>query len=431
MHLLRWVRGVLGRCARALFGEESPSAASAIVEATIDAERQRTAKRYARIRQRLMLVNLGIGAAALGGVLLSGVNFWLRQTLVGVGGALNWAPVAGWLPLRVAAFGAALSALFFILDVPLSIYSGYILPRRFGLSTQRFGAWLWDQAKGMALSLPIELGAIELGYLLLAVAPGTWWIWAAVALLVFAVLASNLAPVIFLPLFYKLTPLPEGDVRERALALAERARTKVRGIYRMNMSAKTTAANAMVIGLGNTRRIVIGDTLLDQYAPDEIEVVVAHELGHQVHNDIPKLIAFQTVVTVSGLYLTNLALHAVVSGVSAYSGLNDVAAMPLLGAALGIFGLVTLPLTNGYSRYVEHQADVYALTSTRKVGAFISAMTRLANQNLAEFTPSPVVEFLLYSHPSIGRRIAFARSFAQQNGLVNTVAQATGEVRGE
>lgn len=431
MRLLRWVRSYLGRCVRALFSGERESAVPTIAEATIDADRQRTAKRYARIRQRLMLVNLGIGAVALGGLIVTGASIWLRNALAGLGGAFGWAPLAGWLPVRVAAYGAALFAVFFILDIPLSIYSGYILPRRYGLSTQTFGAWLWDQAKGLALSLPIELVAVEVGYLLLAVAPTTWWVWAGAGLLIFAVLVSNLAPVLVLPLFYKLTPLPEGDVRERALALAARARTRVRGIYRMEMSAKTTAANAMVIGLGNTRRIVIGDTLLDRYTPDEIEVVVAHELGHQVHHDIPKLIVFQTAVTFGGLYLTNLALHAVVNVASGYTGLSDVAAMPLLGAALGIFGLVTLPLTNGYSRHVEHQADVYALTSTRKVRAFISAMTRLGNQNLAEFEPSPAIEFLLYSHPATGRRIAYAQAFAERNGPAEVVAEAADEARRE
>ena len=126
---------------------------------------------------------------------------------------------------------------------------------------------------------------------------------------------ANLAPVLLLPLFYKLTPLPEGEVRAKTLALAAQARTRVRGVYSMNLSAKTTEANAAVMGLGNTRRIVIGDTLLDRYAPDEIEVVVAHELGHQVHRDIPKLIAVQSIMTLGGFYLASLTLNAVVANV--------------------------------------------------------------------------------------------------------------------
>ncbi len=161
-----------------------------------------------------------------------------------------------------------------------------------------------------------------------------------VAALFVSVILANLAPVLLLPLFYKLTPLPAGEVRAKALALAALARTRVRGVYSMNMSAKTTAANAAVMGLGNTRRIVIGDTLLDRYTPDEIEVVVAHELGHQVHRDIPKLIAVQSVVTLGGFYLASLTLNLVVTNVPGYHGLSDPATMPLLAAVLGIFGLV-------------------------------------------------------------------------------------------
>jgi STE24 endopeptidase len=267
-----------------------------------------------------------------------------------------------------------------------------------------------DQFKGLALSLPLELAGILGIYLLLAVAPATWWLWTSLAILFFTVLLANLAPVIFLPLFFKLTPLPEGNVRQRALALAATAGTRVRGIYSMNMSAKTTTANAMVIGLANTRRIVIGDTLLDRYTDDEIAVVVAHELGHQVHRDIPKLIVMQTLTTLCGLGAVSLVLRLVVRNVSLYHGLADPATMPLLAAVFGVFALIFLPLTNGFSRRVEHQADVYALSTTRDPEAFIGAMTRLANQNLAELDPPRAVEFMLYNHPSIGRRLAYARA---------------------
>jgi STE24 endopeptidase len=170
------------------------------------------------------------------------------------------------------------------------------------------------------------------------------------------------------------------------------------------------------VGLGNTRRIVIGDTLLREFTPDEIEVVMAHELGHQVHHDIAKLVAVQSVVTLGGLFVVNLALHAVVGRVSGYHGLADAATMPLIGAALGVFGLVVMPLGNGFSRWVEHRADAYALEVTGAVTAFLGAMTRLANQNLAEEQPPSWVEFLLYSHPSVGHRLSFGRQYAAEHG---------------
>jgi STE24 endopeptidase len=390
---------------------DSPQSTAAPVE--LDPARQEDARRFARQRRRLSLVNLAISVVLIAILLLSGLNFWLRDTLALLSG--RWEPVAGWQPLLVALYFLALALAVTIIDLPLSYYSGYVLPHRYGLSTQSRAGWTWDLIKGLALSLVFELVAVVFVYWLLAVSPEWWWLWIGVAALFVSVILANLAPVLLLPLFYKLTPLPEGEVRSKTLALAAQARTHVRGAYSMNMSAKTTAANAAVMGLGNTRRIVIGDTLLDRYTPDEIEVVVAHELGHQVHQDIPKLIAAQSVVTLGGFYLASLTLNFVVTNVPGYHGLSDPATMPLLAAVLGIFGLVILPLNNGFSRLVESQADGYALDLTGKVGAFKSAMTRLANQNLAELTPPAWAEFFLYDHPSTGRRLAYADRWAQKH----------------
>ncbi len=400
----------------AISGEPSVSAgASPTLEPVeIDAARQAQAKRYARQRQTLSLVNLLLSAVVIAVLLFSGLSFGLRDALVGLSG---WQPIAGWHPYVVAAYLLILLAATTILGLPLSYYSSFVLPHRYGLSTQSLRGWIVDNLKGLAISLPFEIAAVELVYALLTLAPESWWLWTGLAVLIFTVLLANLAPILFVPIFYKLTPLEDGDVRTRALALAERAHTRVRGIYTLNLSSKTTAANAMVMGLGNTRRIIIGDTLLDRYTPDEIEVVVAHELGHQVHHDIPKLVAVEALTTLAGLYLINLALHLIVAHFTRYTGLADAATMPLLGALLGIFGLLVLPLQNGFSRRVERQADVYALETTRNPAAFIGAMTRLANQNLAELDPSPLVEFLLHNHPSTGKRIALGHRFAAESGL--------------
>jgi Zn-dependent protease with chaperone function len=412
MAIMAWGRYVWQRAGTLWAIGEDAGATVDPAMATLDSDRQLKARRYARQRQMLMLINLGISAAVIAVLLFSGLSFWLRDTLQF---ATGWQPVAGWEPLSTALYFLVLGVAVAIINAPLTWYSGYVLPHRYGLSTQHPGAWLLDGVKSLAISLPIEILAVLFAYLLLAVSPNTWWLWAGLAMLLFTVVLANLAPILLLPLFYKLTPLPDGDVKQRALALAAQAHTRVRGIYSMNMSTKTTAANAAVMGLGNTRRIVIGDTLLNHYTPDEIEVVVAHELGHQVHRDIPKLILVQTVTMLGGLYLVNLALHAVVGAVPAYHGLSDPATMPLVAAVLGIFGLVVLPLTNGFSRVVERQADGYAIESTGKVSAFISAMTRLANQNLAELSPNPLVEFFLYNHPSIGNRLTFARKYAEKS----------------
>ena len=183
----------------------------------------------------------------------------------------------------------------------------------------------------------------------------------------------------------------------------------------MNLSAKTTAANAALMGLGNTRRIVVGDTMLDRYDPDEIETILAHELGHHVHADIPKMIALQTVVTLVGLYVVSVAAAWAVQRVG-YGSLADVGALPLLALVFGVFGAIAMPVSNTFSRWVETQADEYAVSLTRKAEAFKRAMIRLANQTLAEVDPAGWVEFILYDHPAISRRIRLAEQHIQRHG---------------
>jgi STE24 endopeptidase len=308
---------------------------------------------------------------------------------------------------------------------PLSYYAGFILPRQYGLSVQSLKGWVLDLIKGLALGLVVEILAIEVIYVLLATQPQSWWLWVALVWLLFTVVMASLAPVLLFPIFYKFTPLPEGELTQRLLALAQRAKTRVQGVFSMQLSSKTTAANAALMGLGNTRRIVVADTMLDRYTADEIEVVLAHELGHQVHYDIWKLIISQSVLTLGGLYLVNLALHWAVDIHHFYRALADPATIPFVLVLASVFGLIVMPLSNGLSRAIEYQADEYALQATHKVEQFKSAMTRLANQNLAEVEPSPIIEFLFHNHPSIKKRLAHADEFASRIDLAPNVALST------
>ena len=374
---------------------------------TIDEERQRKAKEYARTRRRLSLVDLGIAALGVCLLLFTGLAGWLRDRL----SALSWQPVHGWFPLQVLVYFVALMLIYQLVTAPLAYYSGYILPHRYGLSVMSIRGWLRDLFVGLALELVLGILAIELIYLLLATQPQAWWVWVALAMLFFSVGMANLAPVLLFPLFYKYRPLEEGELTRRLLALADRAHTRVRGVYIFDMSSKTTAANAALMGLGNTRRIVLGDTLLKNYTDEEIEVVLAHELGHHVHNDIWKLIARQSLLTLGGLYIANLLFHWAVETQHLYTGLADPATLPLLLALVALFSLIVMPIGNGYSRRAEYQADEYALQSTGMVEPFKSAMSRLANQNLAEAEPSPLVEFIFYSHPSMQKRLEHADRF--------------------
>lgn len=368
----------------------------------IDSERQRQAKEYARISHRLYALDLILSALALIAVLALGLNVWLKQLVLSISTNV-W--VATFLYFVVA--GLAYSALFF----PLSYYAGFVLPHRYGLSTQTLRAWLSDVLKGGVLGMVIGGIVIEVVYAVLRAAPATWWLWASAFMIVFNIVLANLAPILIFPIFYKFKPLEDAELVRRLTALAERAHTQVRGVFTMMLSEKTTAANAALMGLGNTRRIVLGDTLYDQYTHDEIETILAHELGHHVHRDIALGLVVDAGLTIAGFFIADQFLKFSVAWLG-YADLADLAAFPLLGLAFGVFGLMTMPLGNAYSRWRETLADEYALETTQNAPAFIGAMEKLANQNLAELEPEPWVEYLLYSHPPIGKRIRRGQQFA-------------------
>src|SRR5712692_1397990 len=379
----------------------------------IDADRQVKAREYARLRRQLSFISIGIAALGMLFIFWSELNIALRDWLQ----PLNWQPVSGWYPWQVLVYFLLLMLGYEIITAPLAYYGNFVLPHRYGLSTMTLQSWLADLVKGLVLNLVLEVLALELVYLLLATQPQTLWLWVALILLFFTVVMANLAPILILPLFYKFSPLPEGELTQRLLALADRAHTHVRGVFSMQLSSKTTAANAALMGLGNTRRIVLGDTMLGRYTPDEIEVVLAHELGHHVHRDLWKLIISQSVLTLGVLYLINLILHWAVDSQHYYLALADVATIPYVLLLTGIFGLIVLPISNGLSRAIEYQADEYALQATKMVDAFKSAMTRMANQNLADIEPSPLIEFLFHDHPAIGKRLLHADDFASRYAL--------------
>ena len=370
---------------------------------TLDPEKQKQAKQYARIRRRLWLVDTIFSAVY--------ALLWLF---------LGWATsLRTWLSsftdnqwLLVALFIAIFGGIYALINLPLSYYSSFVLPHRFDQSNQTFRDWVIDQLKGLAVGLPLSLLLLELLYLALRVTGDLWWLWAAGGMLLFTVLLSNLAPILIMPLFNKYVPLGEEhrELADRLLELARRANTKVRGVFKFDMSRRTKAANAALTGIGNTRRIVLGDTLINEFSTDEIETVLAHELGHHVHRDIPFLIAIGTLSTTLSLYLASLALDWAV-GYFGFTGPADIAAFPALGLIFGAYGLITMPLENAISRWRENMADDYALQSTGKKEAFASAFTRLANQNLGEVDPEKWVVWLFYSHPPLGERIAKANNW--------------------
>src|SRR3990170_499601 len=371
------------------------------METTLDPERQKQSKQYARIRRRLWLVDTTFSALYALAWLFFGWAIALRDWLLTFT-TNQW--------LLVVLFVAVFGGIYSLINLPLGYYSGFVLPHRFGQSNQSFKDWVIDQIKGLAVGAPIGLLLLELLYLALRVTGDLWWLWAAGGMLIFSVLLSNLAPILIMPLFNKYVPLGDEhkELAERLLALAQRANTKVRGVFKFDMSKRTKSANAALTGIGNTRRIVLGDTLISEFTVDEIETILANELGHHVHRDIPFLITFGAISTTLSLFLASLALNWAI-GYFGFASAADIAALPALSLILGAYGLLTMPLENAVSRWREQMADDYALQSTGKGDAFASAFTRLANQNLGEVDPEKWVIFLFYSHPPLGARIEKAK----------------------
>lgn len=372
-------------------------------EVSLDPRRQGQAREYARVRRRLLAVELVLSVLVVVLFLVTGASRALADALRGAGVTDPWALVGAYLAIVYVGYT--------LLFAPLSWYSGFVLPHRYGLSTQTRRGWLVDELKGLALGLPLGVLAGEVVYWLLRVRPDTWWIWAGLFLLGASILLDFVAPVLIVPLFYKLRPLEDEELVGRVRQLAERTGRRVAGVYTIDLSSRTTAANAAFLGLGRTQRIALGDTLYADYTHDEIETIVAHELGHQVHNDLVWGLGVQAVLLFAALYLAHLFLQW---GVTAFGfeGPGDVAGLPLLLIAAGLFSLVTLPLSNAYSRWRESQADRFALEATGKPEAYARALTRLANQNLAEAEPPRWVVIFLYSHPPIMERIRTAEQWA-------------------
>lgn len=371
--------------------------------AELDSERQEKARDYARMMRRLSFCGLGLAALFVLVLLLTPLSTGLRD-LLGLP-----------QPLRVALYFATLMLCFGIVSAPLSFYGGFVLPRRFGLLRQSLRGWLLDGVKAGVLGLLLGIGVIVFVYWLLASFPELWWLLAAAFLILLTAVMTNLAPIIIVPLFYRMTPLADASLGERLVRLAEKAGTRVVGVFTINLSSKATTGNAALMGLGNTRRIVLGDTLLERYSMEEIEVIVAHELGHHVHRDIARLMALQAVAMLTGFYLVHLVLKVSVPYFG-FNGISDVAAFPLFALVLGGFALLLEPLSNAYSRYLEGAADGYALTLTDNPRGFTTVMTKLTNQNLSEAQPGRWVELLFYDHPPYFRRVARARQYEEGAG---------------
>jgi len=359
------------------------------------------ARRYNRVRRWLGIADFVLGLVFLVVLLATGWTGWLRDLAYRMG-FKNYS-------LSLFMYLLLLLVISRVLGIGLDYY-GFRLERGYKLSNQKFRSWLWDEFKGFLVGLVIGTVVVELLYFTIRQWPQNWWLLAWAMFMVLFIVMAQLAPVLLFPIFYKFEPLDDEELRRRLVVLSERAGTRVRGVYRWRLSEKSKKANAALTGLGATRRIILADTLLDNYTPDEIEAVLAHELGHQVHRHILKSIFVQAAITFVGFFAANWALHYAVDQ-HMFEELSDFANLPLLALVSVVLSFLLMPALNAYSRFNERQADRYAFESIATIEPFISSMNKLADQNLAERTPAKWVEWFFHSHPSISKRLEAAHAW--------------------
>jgi STE24 endopeptidase len=367
-----------------------------------DPARQQKAREYGKLLRRGSFVKLGIGLVLLLALLFTPASTALAGLL------------AFPLPWSAALYLLVLVAGYEVMVAPLSYYYGFVLSHRYGLSKQNLAGWLRDRAKGMGLQLLLGLALVTIVYWLMGRLPALWWLAVAAIMFLGSLILTWLTPTFLIPLFYKLKPLEEGELKQRLVDLARRAGVDIAECLTMDLSSKATTANAMLTGWGKSRRIIFTDTLLQGYSWDEIEATLGHELGHRLHHDIPRLIGLQAAAFLLAFYLANLALTG---GVILFSlqGISDIAGIPWLILILAILMFLLQPALNWYSRRAETSADETALALTNKPQAFVTLMTKLTDQNLSEAEPGRWAKLLFYDHPTYNERVKLAHNYISRS----------------
>ena len=302
-----------------------------------------------------------------------------------------------------------LSVSYYLISFPINFCRSYIAERQFCLSNQKISDWFLDQLKGGILGYILGLILISAFYFILRVFPGYWWVVISVFWILFSVIIAKLTPILIIPLFFKYKKLEDGLLRSKVLKLAEKMRVKILDVFEIDLSRKSLKANAAFVGVGGTRRVLLADTLKDKYTDEEIEVILAHEFAHYKLKHILKLIFLNSAITLFAFYLI-FKTSGFVLKLFGLVSFSDYPSLPVIFIYFLLFGIVTQPLEAFISRIFEKDADMLALKATGAKAAFISAMNKLAAQNLADRKPHPLIKFYFFDHPPIDERIDMAKN---------------------
>jgi STE24 endopeptidase len=346
------------------------------------------------------------------GSLVLGLAVAVALGLTRTGSRLVGAIRGGWF-WQVLLGTLALTVVGRLATLPLSARSEVVL-RRYGLSTHTWAGWLVDVVKNVAVSAALT-GLALVALVALARCTRRWWAWGALATAGLVVAGSFAYPLVVEPVFNRFTPLAAGELRDDLLALAERDGVAVDEVLVADASRRTTAVNAYVSGFGSSRRIVVYDTLLEQATPAEVELVVAHELGHAAEQDV----LVGTLLGALGAAVAVCALAVVLSWTpllrrSGADGMADPRVVPLVLALIAVTTLLTAPASNLVSRRIEARADVHALDLTRDPSTFVATQKRLALSNLSDLDPHPLAYAFFATHPGVTERLSLAREWARR-----------------
>lgn len=312
--------------------------------------------------------------------------------------------------IQVLLYATSLAVFLYFLELPIHIFGDYLLEKRVALSTLTFSKWCVKELKRAMLSLFFFVVVVETAYCLLWIMGGGWWIGFGALWFIYSWVLTHFFPVWIVPLFYRYSAVQDETLVTMLKTFATAQKSDIDSVRVLNLSKDTRKANAAVLGLGKRKRVVLGDTLLRNFSHEEIKVIFAHELGHDKEHHLLVSLCFNSLVIFGGVTLIQKILNLLLP----YLDLNsvaDLAVLPLFLFLFACFTLLAMPVQNGFSRSLERRADLFALRATGLKDVFVSAMKKLAAQNLSDETPHRLTEFFLYSHPSISRRIEFAKKF--------------------
>lgn len=353
---------------------------------------------YTREKTRLMILADWVEVAIFWGLLLSGfyrqLDHFVRSLGIGSVGA-------------GVAYFALTTALFYLVSLPFNLYSTFVIEQKYGFNKMTWKLWLQDLVKTVLLSVvigaPVLAGILWFMDRYLA---GLWWVYVWILLAIVRLFITSVFPVFIVPLFNKLTPLAEGDLKQRILALSKKVQFSVSGIYTMDGSKRSAHSNAFFAGLGKFRRIVLFDTLVQSLKESELLAVVAHEMGHNVRKHLRTGLLVGLGSSLAGLYVLSLLVHHEwFYAAFGFDQPSSYAALFIFLKTVGSFTFFVTPLTSMLSRKHEYEADRFAAEALGTSEPMVGGLVKLSKDNLSNLTPHPLYSFFYYSHPTVMERI--------------------------